>query len=107
MTIRVFDLRGVFVFRYDGETPPELERAYNPFEDRYEVNDLEQLEALPVGYELVEDADPFRVEFQGDPPDSVAGTAVFVEEGPMTSTVLCPDEKAVEKAVDAGGTRLG
>lgn len=107
MTVRVFDLRGVFVFRYDGETPPELERAYNPIEDRYEVSDRETLEALPVEYELVEEPDSFRVEFRGDPPDSVQSAAVFVEDGPMTSTVLCPDEETVEKAVDAGGSRLG
>ena len=96
----------MFVFRYDGETPAEFERAYNPFEDRYEVNDWAALDALPVAYELVEDADRFRVQFHGDPPDKVLESAVFVEDGPMTKTVLCEDEAAVEKAVDVGGTRV-
>lgn len=102
----MFDLRGVFVFRYEGETPPALERAYNPFEDRFEVNDEEALDALPITYELVDDADQFRVQFRGDPPAAVLESAVFVEEGPMTKTVLCEDEAAVEKAVEAGGTRV-
>ncbi len=106
MTIRVFELRGVYVFQYDGEMPPSLSGAYNEFEDRYELTDSEALEALPGPYELVEDADPYRVEFRGDPPDSVLAAALFVEDGPMSTTVLCPDEETVEQAVAAGGRRV-
>lgn len=106
MTVRVFDLRGVFVFRYDGEVPPSLSGAYNEFEDRYEVTDREALDALPESYELIEDADPYRVEFRGDPPDPVLAAALFVEDGPMSTTVLCPDAETVERAVEAGGRRV-
>lgn len=106
MTIRVFDLRGVYVFQYEGEVPPAIESAYNEFEDRYEVLSRDDLEALPEPYEVVEDADPYRVEFRGDPPDEVTAAALFVEDGPMSTTVLCPDEESVERAVDAGGSRV-
>lgn len=106
MTVRVFDLRGVFVFRYDGEVPPVLETAYNEHEDRYEVASADDLERLPTAYEIVDDADSYRVEFRGDPPDAVAAAALFVEDGPMTTTVLCPDEDCVEQAVAAGGQRV-
>lgn len=107
MTVRVFELRGVYVFQYEGEVPPALERAYNPIEDRYEVSDPETLEALPVSYELVEQPDRFRVRFQADPPDEILDVALFVEDGPMSTTVLCSAESAVERAVDAGGTQVG
>lgn len=107
MTVRVFDLRGVYVFEYDGDVPPSLSGAYNEFEDRYEVPTEDALEAIPEPYEIVEDTDPYRVEFRGDPPDSVAEAALFVEDGPMTTTVLCPDEETVEQAVGAGGRRVG
>lgn len=106
MTVRVFELRGVYVFQYDGEVPPELERAYNPIEDRYELSDAETLEALPEPYELVEEPDRFRVQFRGDPPDEVLELALFVEDGPMSTTVLCAAESAVARAVEAGGTRV-
>ena len=106
MSVRVFDLRGVYVFEYDDEVPPSLEGAYNEFEDRYEVPTADALEALPESFEIVADADPFRVEFRGDPPDAVTEAALFVEDGPMTTTVLCPDEEAVERAVEAGGRRV-
>lgn len=106
MTVRVFELRGVYVFQYDDEVPPALERAYNPIEGRYEVSDRDVLEELPVEYELIEDADRFRVRFQGDPPDAVLEEALFVEDGPMSTTVLCSAEKAIEAAVDAGGTKV-
>lgn len=106
MPVRVFDLRGVFVFEYDGELPPKLESAYNEFEGRYEVTAEADLDLLPESYELVEDADRYRVEFRGDPPDEVTAAALFVEDGPMTTTVLCPDEEGVERAVEAGGRRI-
>lgn len=107
MTVRVFELRGVYVFQYDGELPPALERAHNPIEERYEVSSEESLERLPMAYELVEESDQYRVQFRGDPPDSVLEVALFVEEGPMSTTVLCTEESAVEAAVEAGGTRVG
>lgn len=106
MSVRVFDLRGVYVFEYDGELSPSLESAYNEFEDRYEVPTADALEAIPEPYEIVEDADPFRVEFRGDPPDAIAEAALFVEDGPMRTTALCPDEATVVRAVDAGGRRV-
>lgn len=106
MSVRVFDLRGVYVFEYDGEVPPSLAGAYNGFEDRYEVATADALEALPEPYEIVEDPDQFRVEFRGDPPEEVAEAALFLEDGPMSTTVLCPDEETVERAVDAGGRRV-
>lgn len=107
MTVRVFELRGVYVFQYEGEVPPALERAYNPIEDRYELSDAGALEELPEPYELVEEPDEFRVEFHGDPPDEVLEVALFVEDGPMSTTVLCSAESAVERAVEAGGTQVG
>ena len=106
MTVRVFDLRGVFVFRYDGEVPPALESAYNEFEDRYEVAAADDLDRLPEAYEIVENADRYRVEFRGDPPEELTAAALFVEDGPMSTTVLCPDEACVERAVSAGGRRV-
>lgn len=106
MTVRVFELRGVYVFQYDGGLPPALERAYNPIEERYEVSDAETLEQLPEAYELAEEPDRFRVRFQGDPPDDVLEAALFVEDGPMSTTVLCSEESVVETAVQAGGTRV-
>lgn len=106
MTVRVFELRGVYVFEYDGEVPPSLQGAYNGFEDRYEVTDPDDLGALSEPYELVEEADPYRVEFRGDPPDAVLAAALFVEDGPMSTTVICPDEDTVERAVAAGGRRV-
>ncbi|GAB7095908.1 hypothetical protein JCM30237_30620 [Halolamina litorea] len=106
MTVRVFELRGVYVFEYDGEVPPSIEGAYNEFEGRYELASKTELDGLPESYELVEDPDPYRVEFRGDPPDSVTAAALFVEDGPMSTTVLCPDEDSVERAIDAGGRRV-
>lgn len=106
MPVRVFDLRGVYVFQYDGEVPPAIESAYNEIEGRYEVIAETDLELLPDPYELVEDADRYRVEFRGDPPEDVTDAALFVEDGPMTTTVLCPDEECVERAVAAGGQRV-
>lgn len=107
MTVRVFDLRGVYVFQYEGEVPPALERAYNPIEDRYEVSDPDVLEELPEPHDRVEEADRYRVRFQGDPPDHVLEKALFVEDGPMSTTVLCSAESAVECAVQAGGIQVG
>lgn len=104
--LRVFDLRGVYVFRYEGSVPPALESAYNEVEDRYEVSQREDLDALPMPYELVEDPDDFRVRFRGDPPVEVLESAVFVADGPMATTVLCPDSDARERAVAAGGDRV-
>lgn len=105
MTLPVFEVRGAFLFRYDGETPPAVERHYNAARDRFEVPTADALDALPVEYELVEDADRYRVRFRGDPPADVLRDALLVDEGPMSTTVLCPDEAAVERAVDAGGQR--
>lgn len=106
MPVRVFDLRGVYVFQYDGEVPPAIESAYNGVEGRYEVIAEDDLELLPEPYELVEDADPYRVEFRGDPPEEVTESALFVEDGPMTTTVLCSDEESVARAVEVGGRRV-
>lgn len=103
MTVRVFEVRGVYLFSYDGEVPPSLADAYNEFEDRYEVADADRLDDLPVPYETVDDPDRFRVRFRGDPPESVTAAALLVESAPMTTTVLCPDEAARERAVEAGG----
>lgn len=106
MSVRVFDLRGVYVFQYDGEVPPTIESTYNEAEGRYEVISEADLELLPESYELVEDADPYRVEFRGDPPEEVIEAALFVEDGPMTTTVLCPDEECVGRAIGIGGQRV-
>lgn len=106
MPVRVFDLRGVYVFEYDDEVPPKLESAYNEFEQRYEVTAEADLDLLPEPYDVVADADRYRVEFRGDPPEEVTAAALFVEDGPMTTTVLCPDEECVERAVGAGGRRV-
>lgn len=105
MTLLVFEVRGVFLFRYDGEIPPDVEQHYNAARDRFEVPTADALDALPVEYELVEDPDRYRVRFRGDPPDEVLADALLVDEGPTSATVLCPDERAVECAVDAGGQR--
>lgn len=106
MTVRVFELRGVFLFRYDGEVPPGLAGAYNETADRYEVAVADDLELLPEPYEVVTDVDRYRVEFRGDPPGDVTQAALFLEDGPMATTVLCPDEACVEQAVEAGGRRI-
>ncbi|WP_435126898.1 hypothetical protein [Halobaculum sp. D14] len=106
MTVRVFELRGVYVFRFDGDVPPSLARHYNDREDRYELPTADALDDLPVAYDRVDDPDRFRVSFRGDPPEDVADAALLVDEGPVSSTVLCPDEDAVEAAVAAGGERV-
>lgn len=106
MTVRVFDLRGVYVFQYDGDVPPAIESAYNEFEDRYEVAAAEDLDLLPAPYTVVEDADRYRVQFHGDVPEAVTDEALFVADGPMSTTVLCPDEECVERAIAAGGDRV-
>ncbi|WP_336025101.1 hypothetical protein [Halobellus salinisoli] len=107
MPFNVFELRGVYVFRVDdASVPASLERYYNEAEDRYEVPTADELEALPGKWRTVSDLDAYRVIFERDPPVSVRSTAVFVEEGPLRTTLLCPDEAAVERAVEAGGRRV-
>lgn len=105
MSLLVFELHGVYVFDYDGEVPPSLARHYNEFEGRYEVPSADDLDALPVAYDVVDPAD-YRVRFRGDPPEAVAEAALLVEDGPMSTTVLCPDEGTVDRALDAGGERV-
>jgi len=107
MTLRVFEVRGVCLFRTDREVAPPLRRHYNAAEDRYEVPSRADLDALDPAWELVEDPDRFRVRFVGTPPASVAEAALLLEEGPGTTTALCPDEAAVERALAAGGDRVG
>ncbi|WP_049986966.1 hypothetical protein [Halobellus rufus] len=105
MPLNVFDLRGVYVFRDDGRSvPASLERHYNEAEDRYEVPTEEELDALPGEWRVVSDLDAYRVVFDRDPPVGVRSEAVFVDEGPLRTTLLCPDEAAVERAIEAGGT---
>lgn len=106
MTLRVFEVRGVYLFRYEGETPPSIADHYNDARGRFEVPTADALDALPVDYEVVDDPDRFRVQFRGDPPDEVRTGALLVDEGPMSTTVLCPDADAVERALDAGGRRV-
>lgn len=101
----VFDVRGVLVFRWDGEAPPSLQRHYNAEEDRYEVPSEQVLADLDASWTLVEDRERFEVEFRDDPPEEVLADAVLVDDGPLQTTVLCPDEDAVERAVAAGGRR--
>lgn len=108
MTLHVFEVRGVFLFRYDGdeELPRSVSRHYNEVRDRYEVPTADALADLPVDYERVDDPDRFRVRFRGDPPGSVRQVALLVDDGPTSTTVLCPDEETVERALDAGGERV-
>lgn len=104
--LQVFELRGVYVFRWDGEAPPSLARHYNEVEDRYEVPTRDVLRTLPTAWELVEDPDPYRVRFHGDPPDELLDLAVVTEDGPRGSVLLLPDEAAVSRALEAGGDRV-
>lgn len=109
--ITVFELRGVYVFRYGGDRrlPTRVESAYNDSAGRYELPDRSLLDSLPedLAVTVVEDDDEFRVEFPaGSLPDAVAEEAVFVDEGPMTETALLSTEAAVERAVEAGGSRV-
>lgn len=106
MTLRVFEVRGVYLFRYEGEAPPSVANHYNEARDRFEVPAVDALDELPVDYEVVDDNDRFRVRFRGDPPEAVRAAALLIDDGPMTTTVLCPDEDAVDRALDAGGERI-
>lgn len=107
MSFNVFEIRGVYVFRGEGVSiPPSLQRYYNETEDRYEVPERGALEALSAEWELISDLDAYRVVFDREPPASVRSTAVFVEEGPLRTTVLCPDEAAVERAIEEGGQAI-
>lgn len=101
--LRVFEVRGVYVFRWEGDAPPSLARHYNGAENRYEVPTRDLLAALPTGWELVEEPDAFRVRFHGDLPGDLADEAVLTADGPRGTTALFPDEETVERALDAGG----
>jgi len=104
MSLNVFEIRGVYVFRGEGESiPPSLQRYYNDAENRYEVPERDALDDLPGEWELISDLDAYRVVFDRDPPESIRSEAVFEDEGPLRTTLLCPDDAAVERAIEAGG----
>ncbi|WP_144903394.1 hypothetical protein [Halobellus captivus] len=103
MSFNVFEIRGVYLFEGSESVPPSLEGYYNDAEDRYEIPEKGDLNALRNEWRLVTDLDAYRVVFDRDPPADVRSTAVFVEEGPIRTTLLCPDEAAVDRALEAGG----
>jgi hypothetical protein len=107
MPLNVFEMRGVYLFRADEESvPPSLARYHNDAEDRYEVPTEADLDALDDEWRIVSDLDAYRVVFEGDPPADVEAAALFVEDAPLRTTVLCPDDGAVDRALDAGGRRI-
>lgn len=107
MTLLVFEVRGVYLFRTDADVSGALSDHHNEAEDRHEVPERGLLEELPVDWELVEAVDRYRVRFRGAPPASVRGDALLVEDEPGATVVLCPTEAAVEAACSAGGVRVG
>ncbi|MFD1687360.1 hypothetical protein [Halobellus litoreus] len=107
MSLNVFELRGVYVFDAgEGSVPPSLSRYYNDAADRFEVPNEADLEALDTEWRIVTDLDAYRVVFDGDPPSELQSAALFVEEAPLRTTVLCPDRETVERALAAGGSRV-
>lgn len=106
MTLLVFEVRGVFLFRTDADVSGSLANRHNPAEDRYEVPEREALEALPVDWKVVEAVDRYRVRFRSAPPASVREDALLVEDEPSATVVLCPTEATVEAAIAAGGVRV-
>lgn len=107
MTLLVFEVRGVYLFRTDADVPRALSAHRNATEDRYEVPERERLDELPMDWALVDAADRYRVRFRGEPPASVREDALLVEDEPGATVVLCPTEAAVEAACSAGGVRVG
>ena len=107
MPINVFEMRGVYLFRVNEESiPRSLARYYNDAEERFEVPTEAALDALDAEWRIVSDLDAYRVVFDGDPPAEMQSAALFVEDAPLRTTILCPDEKTVERALDAGGRRV-
>lgn len=106
--LRVFAVHSVFLFRYDdGQLPPQIESYYNAAQDRYELPFEELLETLEgaVGEVVVEPVEEFTVEFHGAPPPDVEAAALLVERRGPTTSLLLPTDEAVERAIDAGGSR--
>lgn|GEM_PF-5495100 len=106
MTVNVFEMRGVYLFRLAGEAPPSLSRYYNADADRFEVPDRETVATIPGDWTIVEDPDAFRVRFRGNPPRSALQAALLIEDAPGQTTLLYPSSSLVEEAVDAGGERV-
>lgn len=109
--LRAFELRGTYLCRLDPERPlpAAVESQYNSAEDRYELPETELLEALADAIDadvVVEPAQAFTVEFVGEPPADLDLDPLFDWRERGRTRVLLPDEAAVERAVDAGGTRL-
>lgn len=107
--LRVFALRGTYVFTYEASLPTALEEQYNAAEDRYELPEedlIDQLDAAVDAEVAVESAEEFTVEFLQTPPDDLLAKAVFVERTRGRTRLLLPTVDAVERGLAAGGTRL-
>lgn len=106
MVVNVFEVRGVYLFRLDDRSAPELDRYYNETADRYEVPAEDAIAALDVSYQVVEEPDRYRVRFHGDLPVELLRASLHFEEGPGRTTLLLADEALVEEAIAAGGQRV-
>lgn len=109
--LTVFHLRGIYVFAWDREEPlpDEIESRYNPEENRYELPFDEELETLREAVEVdvvVDTPERFQVEFSRPPSREIRSRAVHEERAGGRSRLLFPTEAAVERAVEAGGSRL-
>lgn len=107
--LRVFALRGTYVFTWEASLPAALEEHYNAAEDRYELPEEELVERLDAAVDAevaVEPAEAFTVEFLRTPPNDLLAKAVFVERTRGRTRLLLPTADAVEQGLTAGGTRL-